>query len=462
MPRSAKIYAYLVVAAGVVSVLTALWHSEPIEPVGFAVYLALTLGASVLKVRLPGVTAMYSTAALFLLFGVAYLGPAETMLAGCASAILQSFWKAEKRPTALQVLFNAASVAVSIGACLLLAVVFFGRNASRPDVLVLFAAVYFIVNALVVARILSLLLKKPLTEVAEQSSLEWFTYYVAGAALIGLLPIGQHHSTLESWLILPPLIYLAHFYSGLALHKADPGSSPDSTGTDGIPRAARLFIAAMVSAGAALLIWSLVNWHSDDLSRFLAYAAATAMLATWKVRLPQMEGTISLYYVVLLVAIAELQPGEIFLIAALGAAVQSLWSPKSAPKLFQIAFNMSALIVASGLSYATVRLLLAPFLGESVAMLLSVSTTLFYAVDSLILVVVLSLIESQPLARVWRNCHFWSFPYFIVGTVGSGLMVSIGRTLGWGASLLTLPILGLVYVTYRWHLRNAVAVTPEA
>ena len=74
-----------------------------------------------MKLRLPGLAGTYSLNFLFVLIGIAYLGLPGTRVAGCAAVVAQSVWNTQRRPTLVQVLFNMANLAISIGLCLLVA-----------------------------------------------------------------------------------------------------------------------------------------------------------------------------------------------------------------------------------------------------------------------------------------------------------------------------------------------------
>jgi len=54
------------------------WRSD--DPLRFTCYLFVALGASVFKVRLPGIEATMSANFLFILVGIMDLSPAETIL----------------------------------------------------------------------------------------------------------------------------------------------------------------------------------------------------------------------------------------------------------------------------------------------------------------------------------------------------------------------------------------------
>ena len=54
--------------------------------------------------------------------------------------------------------------------------------------------------------------------------------------------------------------------------------------------------------------------------------------------------------------------------------------------------------------------------------------------------------------ETWRTCYFWSFPYYFGGACVAGLYTYLTRSAGWQASILTLPIIYLVYRSYRLYL----------
>jgi len=68
--------------------------------------------------------------------------------------------------------------------------------------------------------------------------------------------------------------------------------------------------------------------------------------------------------------------------------------------------------------------------------------------NTLLISAVVSLVESKPLSSTWRQCHLWSFPYYLVGAAVAGLVLSLDHSAGWQVSLLPLPLL---YLVYRWY-----------
>lgn len=77
---------------------------------------------------------------------------------------------------------------------------------------------------------------------------------------------------------------------------------------------------------------------------------------------------------------------------------------------------------------------------------------LFYAVNTFLVSVIISMLEGTSVAAVWRRWLTWSFPLYLMGTFVAGVVVASGRSGGWQTSLLVLPIMGFIFVCYRLYL----------
>jgi hypothetical protein len=460
MSRSIRIYIGCVVAAGAVAAGAAIFRWSCPDPVRFAVLLGLTAVASLVKLRLPGITGTYSLNAILLVVGITYFRMPEAVAAAVLAVALQQFAGCKCRPTMVQFLFNAANETASVAVC---SVAAHGplegvMRTSSPAVLALVAALYFVVNTVIVSGVLSLLQGKPLRELCRQWYYWSFPYYLLGVAVVGLIPFDGRTSSAESWLVLLPLLYLVHFFSGLPLRR-DAEETADSGEADGeIPHRARVYIAGVTTVGMAMLVSAVMHWESADPVRFLACLALAVVTATWKVRLPRMTGTISVNFVMTLFAIAALSLPEALVMSGAGAVVQSLWKPRNRPKVVQVAFNAASFILSTALAYSVCRLILPQATGQRLILRLAVATALQYGLNTLLVAGVLCLVEDKPVLSIWRHCYFWSFPYYVVGATAAGLMAATNGSAGWIPSLFILPLLALVYVSYASHLRGREAV----
>jgi hypothetical protein len=100
------------VAAGLL--VASLLHPHISDPVRFAAFALTALLASAFRVRIAPLDGTYSLSFLVLLSAVYELEMGELLLVALGSAVVQSYWRAAKRPQLIQVVFNAANVAISV------------------------------------------------------------------------------------------------------------------------------------------------------------------------------------------------------------------------------------------------------------------------------------------------------------------------------------------------------------
>src|SRR5690242_12086368 len=99
MPKQAKIYiAANIILGFAVLASTVLFSWQTSDSRRWLSYLAITVLASMWKVRLPGLSGNISLNFLFILIGLSDFTLPETVLLACAGALVQSFWSAKRRP----------------------------------------------------------------------------------------------------------------------------------------------------------------------------------------------------------------------------------------------------------------------------------------------------------------------------------------------------------------------------
>ncbi|HUB77619.1 MAG TPA: hypothetical protein VMB03_02430 [Bryobacteraceae bacterium] len=457
MSKMARVYIGGVIGTGASVLAASLMICSWPNRSAWEVYAILAVMASVVKLRLPGVDGTYSMGSLFVLYGVVHFDLAEVLVAACAGAMASSLFNNRKRPSSIQVLFNIAGVAVSAGVCFLVGRVWLapGIDRYRPAVVAAAACAYFVVNTVLVSGVLSLLEGKRLAQICSQWYVWAFPYYLIGVALVGLMPSGGHTLPGEAWLIVFPLVYLIHFFLGLVQRHVSARQLGDQENA-GMPLGAVVYIVAVVAAGVVLLTTALLRWRPENLSEFACFLVLAMAASTLKIRLPRVQGTISPAFVLVLVTIAQLSFAETVVMAIVSGAVQVLWRPARRPILAQIVFNPSSLAVSAAAAYALTRGVLAPWLDGSVAGVSAVSTVALYLSNTFLTATVIAFIHRRPLRTIWQLSYFWSLPYYLVGAAVAGAMTAINQTAGWPPSLLLLPLMGLVYISYRVHVMQAI------
>src|SRR5436309_15701544 len=115
MPTKAKLYISSSITVGFILLAGCLMFAREFPDLPrYLSYLLLACIASTLKIKLPKIRGTMSVNFVFILIGVAQLTATETVMLGCAPALIQSFWRARKRPTLAQALFNISTLVTSI------------------------------------------------------------------------------------------------------------------------------------------------------------------------------------------------------------------------------------------------------------------------------------------------------------------------------------------------------------
>jgi hypothetical protein len=165
-----------------------------------------------------------------------------------------------------------------------------------------------------------------------------------------------------------------------------------------------------------------------------------------KVRLPGLHGTISVNFVVILIAITQLSLVETLTVAFAATLVQCLWRPKTRPKILQVLFNTSTVVISTALAYGVAHAV--P--GEvHVWIALAPAATVFFVMNTGMISLVLALLSESRLLAVWKQCHLWAFPYYLVGAAIAAAIGQSSQTVGWRLSLLALPVMYLAYSCYK-------------
>jgi hypothetical protein len=154
-------------------------------------------------------------------------------------------------------------------------------------------------------------------------------------------------------------------------------------------------------------------------------------------------------FVLLLVAISDLEFAESVFMGALVGVIQCVWKPRRRPTTLQVLFNGACVLLSTAAAFFVCRQALAGALAHSPVALLAVASLILYLCNTLMVSAILALVSRKPLGNVWKTCYFWYFwscPYYLVGAVVAGLMTATSHIAGWQMSLAVLPLMAMVYV----------------
>jgi len=214
---------------------------------------------------------------------------------------------------------------------------------------------------------------------------------------------------------------------------------------------AKLYIILTALAGMAALRFGLDPWRSHDTVRFICYFLISTLASGCKVNLPGVTGTMSVNFLFILIGVVELTLPETMLMAWTATIFQSFWRSKTRPMPVQILFNVSNVAIATMAAYYAYHLPVSN-LGFRLPLLLVLAACVYFVTNTFSVAIVISLTEGKRLGKIWKECYFWSFPYYIAGAAIAGLLSAVNRIAGWQTSLLVFPVVYWIYRSYRLYL----------
>jgi len=216
---------------------------------------------------------------------------------------------------------------------------------------------------------------------------------------------------------------------------------------------ARTYLGSVIALGTVILFGcTALDPHLPNTALFLQLAALAILASTFKIRLPGMEGTISLNFVVYLIAISTLTLTESVLIASVATLVQAVWRAKKRPQVLQVLFNVATLaITVAGARFAAQQIRQ----DETQVPALVVAAIVMFVLNSWLVSLVVALTSGESALRIWRNCNHWTFLYYLMGAGVSALVIAYGRVVGWEQALAMLPATYLMYSYSNAYIAKA-------
>lgn len=214
----------------------------------------------------------------------------------------------------------------------------------------------------------------------------------------------------------------------------------------------KAYLVLILTAGVLSLARYLPEFHPNDPFRFTAYLILALLASGLKVNLPGIRGTMSVLFLFLIIGVIELSLPETLVIAVAASFVQSFWHAKERPKLIHLGFNVASLVIATIL---TAFAYMAPAWLEPdlpIPVRLAAAAATFFVGNTLTVAIIVGLTEKKSIGQTWKTYYFWSFPYYFGGACVAGLYTYLTQRAGWQASILTLPVIYLVYRSYRNYL----------
>ena len=212
---------------------------------------------------------------------------------------------------------------------------------------------------------------------------------------------------------------------------------------------ARLYVGIIVVLGSSVLVVGAMHPVSHQFAKFLCYLVVAVAASRLKVNLPGITGTMSVNFLFILLGILELSFAETLALGCAAILTQCFYRDR--PRAVQVIFNTCATSFAIALAFCVYHVPLFRVQRNPAVLLVATAAT-YFAANTLPVATIISLTEHKSLRRIWADCYFWSFPYYLVGAGVAGLVSWLNRIVEWQTSLLILPAVYLIYRSYRLYL----------
>ena len=213
-----------------------------------------------------------------------------------------------------------------------------------------------------------------------------------------------------------------------------------------------IFIGAMALSAVGASAYAASVSHNLHLNFALAVLALAAATSRMKVKLPGINGNMSMNLPFLLTALVNLSAAEAILIACTSTAVQC-WPRKNAkfnPQ--QVAFNVSMMALASSVASLIFH---ADWLSQmqlhSATPGLAVATAMLFLGQTMPVAAIVAISEGKSVGQIWWNLVQLSFPYYVVSAGITSMVETVSTHLGWELALAVFPVMYGIHRSYQMY-----------
>ncbi len=221
-------------------------------------------------------------------------------------------------------------------------------------------------------------------------------------------------------------------------------------------RLTQTFIAVMALAAAASTTYAGLASHTLHPAYALAVLALAAATSRMKIKLPGIDGNMSVNLPFLLMAVVNLSALEAVFIACVSTVVQCWPQPNSKFKPEQMLFNVSMMAFATSMANLIWN---AGWLGKtawaSEPLMMASATAAFFLGQTAPVAGIIKLAEGVAMRRVWLSIVQLSFPYYVLSAGMTSMVNLVSHHLGWQGALVVFPVMFGIYHSYRLYFGRA-------
>jgi hypothetical protein len=220
----------------------------------------------------------------------------------------------------------------------------------------------------------------------------------------------------------------------------------------------KIFIASVVVTGVAVLVNGLLHWETSRPIELAALLVMTLIASRFKVRLPGINGSMSVNVPYLLIVAVRLSPGEALAIAALASLIQSIPTLKTPATFVRALFSSAAITNSVAAAMLAFNLASAPgFLG---LIGITAAGVAFFFANTVQIAMVLWLAEGKNPLQAWLGMARLSGPYYVLSTGVAVVVCAAVQFALWGEALALLPLMYSIHSSYKLYFNAPVTAEP--
>lgn len=217
----------------------------------------------------------------------------------------------------------------------------------------------------------------------------------------------------------------------------------------GSSRLAPIVVGLMALGAVSAVIQSAARTHEWHRWEFLGLAVAAAVSSRLKVKLPGLNGNMSVNLPFIFIALRQLNSLEALMVAGTAVFIQSI--PKAPHKFVPVraAFNLSTALVAAGLAWHTFQFGSALHFNPEVSLVIGCGMHLL--ASTLAVATIISVSEGSPALQTWSDLFHLSFPYYLASTGLASIVAGLGMHTSWPVLVGTMFVMFVTYRSYRMY-----------
>ena len=224
-------------------------------------------------------------------------------------------------------------------------------------------------------------------------------------------------------------------------------------------RLTQTFIGLMLLAAIASTLFAALASHTLHAAHALTVLALAAATSRLKVKLPGIDGNMSVNLPFLLMAVVSLSALEAILIACVSTVVQCWPKSRASFKPEQMLFNVSMTAFATTMANLIWN---AGWLGRALwasePLMLASATAAFFLGQTAPVAGIIKLAEGAAMRRVWLSIVQLSFPYYVLSAGMTSMANLVSHHLGWQAALVVFPVMYGIHRSYRVYFIHSAEV----